>query len=365
LLTSEIYFCPKKLISGFLITLQYASYHTNIVMSTDVHPTDDAKSLSGETLCDIEYPHSFPNAYSNTSCLWRTKSTWSEIIFVVSVLVSRSLFGYSLIGFPTLLPTLVDTFNLEGTSSTWLVSAVPLVLSTFFIPFRRLAERVGMLLVFQCGLAWNLVWTLLAGTSTSYTMLIACRAMQGLGGAAHFLSGATLLNSLYAPGPRRERAFFMYESMEVLGSFIGILVAGLSSQYLSWQWYFWVSALLALQALIGVSLTASESVKACGKMSNVRMDWLGCITTTSALISTMCWIIELPNSLQGWWTPYHVAIAVLSIVSLGFAIYVEGWVAKDPLLPPRILETRGVGPLLVGLFFGCGATGLYVLYAIL
>jgi MFS family permease len=334
-------------------------------MATGVDPKGDAKSLSGETLRDMEHPHSFVDDHSGTTHPRIFKSTWREIIFVVSVSVSRSLFGYSLIGFPALLPTLVDTFHLEGASSTWLVSAVPLVLSTSFIPLRRLAERVGILLVFQCGLAWTLIWTLFAGTSTSYAMLIACRTMQGLGGAAHFLSGAALLSSLYSPGVRRDRAFFLYESMELLGSFLGILVAGLSSQYLSWQWYFWVAAVLALQALIGSSFTAPESIKSCGKMSNIPMDWLGCITTASALMLTVCWIVEFPHAPQGWRTPYLLAIEVLSIASLGLAIYVEGWVAKNPLLPLKILETRGVGPLLVGLFFGYGAIGLYVLYAIL
>jgi MFS family permease len=334
-------------------------------MAAGIEPTGDAKSLSGETLCDVEQPHSFLNDHSGTTHLRRFKSTWSEIIFVISVSVSRSLCGYSLIGFPALLPTLLETFHLEGASSTWLVCVVPLVLSTFLLPFRRLAERVGILLVFQCGLAWTLIWTLVAGASTSYVMLIVCRAMQGLGGAAHFISGTALLSSLYLPGVLRYRAFFLYESMELVGPFLGILVAGLSSQYLSWRWYFWVAAMLALQALIGSSFTAPESTKACGKSTKIPMDWLGCITTASALVLTVCWVIELPHALQGWRTPYLLATELLSIASFAFAIYLEGWVAEKPLLPLKILETRGVGPLLVGLFFGYGAIGLYVLYAML
>jgi MFS family permease len=334
-------------------------------MSTGVDPVDDAKSLSGETLCDTEYRHSILDDHSGTTDLRRFKSTSSEMIFVVSVSISRSLCGYSLIGFPALLPTLDDTFHLEGASSTWLVSVVPLVLSTFFLPFRRLAERFGILPVFQCGLAWTLIWTLFAGTSTSHVMLTVCRAMQGLGGAAHFLSGAALLSSLYSPGVPRDRAFFLYESMELLGSFLGIFVAGLSSQYLSWRWYFWVAAVLTLQALVGSSFTAPESIKGCGKNAKIPMDWLGCITTISALTLTVCWVIELPHAPQGWQTPYLLATEVLSIASLGFAIYVEGWVAEKPLLPLEILEIRGVEPLLVGLFFGYGAIGIYVLYAIL
>jgi hypothetical protein len=73
----------------------------------------------------------------------------------------------------------------------------------------------------------------------------------------------------------------------------------------------------------------------------------------------------LPHALQGWRTPYLLATELLSIASFAFAIYLEGWVAEKPLLPLKILETRGVGPLLVGLFFGYGAIGLYVLYAML
>jgi MFS family permease len=313
------------------------------------------RTLSGETLCGGDTQSSLSQNF---------KSFWTEIIFVISISVSRSLCGYSFIGFPALLPTLVDTFHLEGTSSTWLASVFPLVLSAFLIPFRRLADRFGVLSVFHLGLAWTLIWTLLAGTSTNHSMLIACRAMQGLGGAAHFLSGATILSGIYSPGSRRDGVYFMYESMELLGSFLGVLVAGLVSHYLSWRWYFWVAAILALQALVGSLFTAPESVKSFGKRAKISMDWLGCFTTASALILNVTWITEFPHAPQGWRTPYLLAIEVLSLVTLGLAVYVEGWIAEKPLLPLKILETSGVGLLLVGLFFGYGAMGLYVLYAI-
>jgi MFS family permease len=335
-------------------------------MTTSVDCVDDSKtSLSGETLCDGAHTQSYLDDYSDRPHTRRSKSIWSEVVFVVSISISRSLCGYSLIGFPTLLPTLVDKFHLEGTSRIWLASIFPLVLSAFLIPFRRLADRFGVLLVFHLGLAWTLIWTLFAGISTNGSMLIACRAMQGLGGAAHFLSGATILSGIYSPGSRRDRVFFLYESMELLGSFLGILVAGLVSQYLSWRWYFWVAAILALQALVGSALTVPESAKSFSQRAKVPMDWLGCFTTASALILTACWIIEFPDAPQGWRTPYLLATEVLSIVSLGLAVYVEGWIAEKPLLPLRILETSRVGPLLVGLFFGYGAVGLYLLYAIL
>jgi len=334
-------------------------------MATDVDPMDDAKSdLSGETLCNPEHPQSFLDDHSDKTQLRRFKSTRSEVIFVVSVSVSTSLCGYTLMGFPALLPTLVDAFRLEGASSTWLAIVVPLALATSLLPFRRLVERIGPLPVFQCGLSWTLIWTLFAGVSSNHVMLIACRAMQGLGVAAHFFSGATLLSDLYSPGLRKDRVFLLHELMEILGSFLGILVAGLSSQYLSWRWFFWVAAMFALQALVGSSLTAPESLKTCSKSPKVPMDLLGCVTTASALILTACWVVEFPHAPQGWRTPYLLATEVLSMASLGFAIYVEGWVAEKPILPLTILETRRVGPLLVGLFFGYGAMGLYVLYTV-
>jgi len=335
-------------------------------MTTGVDRPDDIKSnLSGETLCDGAHTQSYLNDHSDRPHTRRSKSIWSEIVFVVSISISRSLCGYSLIGFPTLLPTLVDEFDLERTSRTWLAIIFPLALSAFLIPFRRLADRLGVLMVFHLGLAWTLVWTLFAGISTHSSMLIACRAMQGLGGAAHYLSGATILSNVYSPGSRRDKVFLLYESMELLGSFLGILIAGVVSHYLSWRWYFWVAATLALQALVGSALTVPESAKLFGQKEKVSMDWLGCFTTASALILTVCWIIEFPDAPQGWRTPYLLVTEVLSVVALGLAVYVEGWIAEKPLLPLRILETSRVGPLLVGLFFGYGAVGLYLLYATL
>ena len=74
---------------------------------------------------------------------------------------------------------------------------------------------------------------------------------------------------------------------------------------------------------------------------------------------------ELAHAPQGWKTPHVLATGSLSLVSLGSAIYVEGWVAQYPLLPFSVLKISGVRPVLIGLLLNYGTIGIFMLYATL
>jgi MFS family permease len=64
--------------------------------------------------------------------------------------------------------------------------------------------------VYVAGMAWLVVWSLIAGFSTNQAMLNFCRALQGLGPAAFLPSSVMILGSIYRPGPRKNLVFSMY-----------------------------------------------------------------------------------------------------------------------------------------------------------
>lgn len=124
------------------------------------------------------------------------KSIWVEIGFCFSLLGSMFVAEYFTSGFNLLLPALSESLHIPPEAETWPASVFALVTGAFLLPFGRLADMFGGYIIFIIGLGWFLVWSLIAGFSQNYMMLIVCRALQGLGPAAFLPSGIMLLGSI-------------------------------------------------------------------------------------------------------------------------------------------------------------------------
>jgi hypothetical protein len=122
-------------------------------------------------------------------------STWVEVGFCFSLLGSMFVAEYFVSGFNVLLPTLSKALHIPSQAETWPASVFSLVTGAFLLPFGRLADMFGGHLVFVTGLIWFLIWSIIAGFSQNYIMLIFCRALQGFGPAAFLPSGIMLLGS--------------------------------------------------------------------------------------------------------------------------------------------------------------------------
>lgn len=93
------------------------------------------------------------------------------------------------------------------------------------------------------------------------------------------------------------------------------------------------------------------------------MDWLGVLTIVPGLILVVFAITDSSHAPKGWNTPYIYVTFVLGCLFLGGAIYVEGWIAKMPLLPFDLFNVKHMKPLVVALFFSYGVFGIYLFYA--
>lgn len=123
-------------------------------------------------------------------------SIWVELGFCVALLGSMFVAEYLISGFNILLPSLTPALNIPKQAETWPASVFSLVTGAFLLPAGRLADMYGGYIVFVSGFVWLLVWTIIAGFSQNYIMLIFCRALQGFGPAAFLPSGIMLLGSI-------------------------------------------------------------------------------------------------------------------------------------------------------------------------
>jgi len=219
----------------------------------------------------------------------------------------------------------------------------------------------GGYLLFQAGLVWFLVWTLISGFSQNYQMLIATRALAGLGPAAFLPASIMLLGKTYRPGPRKNLVFGLYGAVAPLGFFFGIIIGGVTVEYMTWRWYFFLGSIV-LAAVCVTSFVTIPRDKGRDRDHGVDMDYLGMATIVPGLLLIVFAVTDGAHATNGWATPYIIVTFVLGVLLLAAAVFVEGWVASQPLLPFELFKPKYMIRLIVSLFFAYGTFGVYLLY---
>jgi MFS family permease len=218
--------------------------------------------------------------------------------------------------------------------------------------------------VFNFGLVWFFVWSLVAGFSTNYQMLIAARALGGLGPAAFLPTSIMLIGKIYRPGPRKNVVFGLWSAFAPVGFYIGIIIGGATTQLLTWRVYFWIGAGIMAAVSAAAFMTVPNDMAATRKENaHITMDWWGVATIVPGLVMLTFAITDGAHAENGFATPYIIATCVCGVVFLAAAVYVEGWVAKQPLLPFDLFEAKYMKRLTVGLFFIYGIFGIFLFYA--
>lgn len=291
-------------------------------------------------------------------------TAWQEIGFCFAVVMAQFITEYFVSGFTVIIPVLVVKLDIPEGAVVWPASAFSLVVATTLLPLGRLGDMYGGYPLYVGGCVWYAVWSLIAGFAQNELMLDFCRALQGLGPAAVLPAAVLLLGSTYRPGPRKNIVFSMMGAMAPLGFYMGIFFAGVAGQYTTWRWYFFIGTILiAVVAVVAYLCIPSDMAER--KAMGVKMDWLGSITIFSGLILFVFAITQGSYATEGWKTPYILVTLILGLIILGVAVYVEGWVAEEPLLPADLFRVKHMKPLIIALLFSFGSLGIYLLYGTL
>ncbi|KAL4954355.1 major facilitator superfamily-domain-containing protein [Aspergillus filifer] len=296
-----------------------------------------------------ERPATFPNK-------------WIELCFCFSLLGSELLAEYFISGFNNLLPHITNALDIPPEGQTWPASVFSLVTGSFLLPSARIADMYGARLTFIVGVCWLILWSFVAGWSTSYEMLIVFRALQGFGPSLFLPSGIMLIGSIYRPGPRKNLVFSLYGAFSPIGFYSGICVSGLAGHYLTWRWYFYIGCLITLAILI-VASVSMPLIRLPRHRSTLKMDWWGCVTIVPGIILIVYAFTDGSHAPEGWRTPYIIVTLIAGILFLCAAFYVEGWVSSEPLLPFDVFNVKYMSPLFVALSFSYGVFGMYIFYA--
>jgi len=234
------------------------------------------------------------------------------------------------------LPSIREDLRFTETSLVWVINAYMLTFGGFLLLGGRLGDLYGHRRLFLAGLVVFALASLACGVSTSQAMLVAARAVQGLGGAVVDAVALSLIADLFRDPGERAKAMGIYGFVCAAGGSIGVLLGGLLTSALSWHWIFLVN--LPIGAVVYVSCRRLlPDVRA--RTPGARLDVAGAVTVTASLLLAVYAVV---NGNEAGWTSTQT-IALLAGASVLFALFlaIEGQV-QSPIVPLRLFRLRNL-----------------------
>src|ERR1017187_9280982 len=196
------------------------------------------------------------------------------------------------------LPSIRDALGFGGDSVQWVVTAYAITFGGLLILGGRLADTWGRRSVFIVGLLVFAGASLAAGLTDDAVLLVAARAIQGIGAAIVAPASLSLITARFAEGPRRPRALGLYGATASIGFVAGQVLGGVLVQYTSWRMIFLVNVPMGIAAaLLAPRLITSDPQNS----KSAPLDVTGGILVTLAVAAGVFAISEAP--VLGWVQP--------------------------------------------------------------
>jgi len=293
---------------------------------------------SANTPVDPQAPSGDPRA---TAIGFR--STRGPIL--IALMVTTGLIAIDATILATAVPTIVE--DLGGfTSFPWLFSIYLLTQAVSVPIYSKLADTVGRKPVIMIGIGLFVGGSVLCGLAWSMPALIAFRAVQGLGAGAVQPMAITIAGDIYTVAERSKVQGYI-ASVWGASAVIGPTLGGLFSQYLTWQWIFFVNVPLGLAAAWLLGRSFHESVA----RTKRRIDWAGGALLTGSMSLLILALLEGGNA-WAWDSVQSVGAFALGFTMLVTFVVVERR-APEPVLPLWVLSRRLLGTTaLIGVTVG-------------
>jgi len=254
------------------------------------------------------------------------------------------------------LPSIQVDLAFSQENLQWVISAYALVFGGFLLLGGRMADLLGRRRVFMAGIALFTIGSLLCGFAWSEASLIGARAIQGLGAAVISPAALSILGVTFSEGKERNVALGVWGAVGGFGAAAGVLLGGVLTDLLSWEWIFFVNVPLGAAALALTPVLLGES----RDLRTKSFDAVGAVLVTTHL-TTLVFAITQANE-WGWASGSTLGTFAASAVLLAAFV---GWERRhpEPLMRFGILRTRTVlGANAAGFILG---TALFAMFLML
>ena len=232
------------------------------------------------------------------------------------------------------LPSIGTALEFSQQDLQWVVNAYVLTFGGFLLLGGRAADLLGRRRMFILGLVVFALASLAGGLAQSDTQLIVARAVQGLGGAILAPAALSIVAATFVEGAERNKAMGVWGAVAGSGGAAGVLLGGVLTEWLGWEWVFWVNVPIALAAAFLAPRLIAES-----RDANLerRYDVAGAITVTAGLSILVYALVDAESA--GWGSTQTIGLLALAVALLASFVMIE-LRSRQPLVPFRIFRNR-------------------------
>ena len=209
------------------------------------------------------------------------------------------------------LPSIQADLHFSPQNLQWVVSAYALTFGGLLLLGGRAADLLGRRRVFVAGVAVFALASLLAGVASTAALLVAARALQGIGAAAMTPAALSILTTTFAEGAERNKALGAWGAVGASGGTIGLLLGGILTETVGWQWIFLLNVPVGL-LVIGLSPILLDESRAAGAAR--RFDLAGAATVTVALSLLVYGLVDARTA--GWGSLRTIGLVTASALLL-------------------------------------------------
>ncbi|HUZ68788.1 MAG TPA: MFS transporter [Candidatus Saccharimonadales bacterium] len=223
------------------------------------------------------------------------------------------------------LPSIQRGLNFSPESLQWIVNAYTLAFGGFLMLGGRAADLIGRRRLFLLGIVLFSAASLMNGLAGSAGILVAGRALQGLGGALVSPAALSVLTTTFKEGRERTTALGVWSAVAVGGGAIGLLLGGVLTSLFSWQWVFFVNVPVGVIAIALALRYVPES-----RVENARgFDIAGAVSVTAGLVVLVYALVNAQTA--GW-----VSVTTFGLLAIAAALLVSFVVLESRLRHPLV-----------------------------
>jgi EmrB/QacA subfamily drug resistance transporter len=252
------------------------------------------------------------------------------------------------------LPTIGRALDFTESDLPWVVNAYVLTFGGFLLLGGRMADLLGRRRVFMGGLVLFALASLAGGLATNSGQLIAARAVQGLGAAILSPAALSIVTTTFRDGAERNKALGVWGAVAGSGGAAGVLLGGVLTDGLGWEWVLWVNVPIGLIAALVAPTLLAESREAPERR---HFDVAGAVSITAGLSLLVYALVDANNA--GWGSARTIVLLGVALALIAAFVAIERRSAA-PLMPFRVFRLGSVrGANVVGILVGASLFSMF------
>ena len=250
------------------------------------------------------------------------------------------------------LPHIQANLHFSATSLSWVLNGYTLTSGGLLLLGGRAGDILGRRRMFIAGISLFTLASLAGGLATTAGLLLAARALQGVGGALASPAVLALIVTSFPEGRERTRALGIYMGVITGGSSLGLVLGGVITEWLSWRWVLFINVPIGLAVVAIAPLFVGETPRLPG-----RFDLAGALTATAGVTALVYGFIRA--AADGWGD--HLALAAFGAAAVVLTLFVVTETrARQPITPLRLFtDVSRAGSFIARLLLIAGMFGVF------